>query len=391
MERRTETLLLFGLGLLALAVWLCGWLSHPLGVHSPFGGYWASGQAANAGGNPYAVFPQTSVSRYPDHGVLVPVADVNLNPPCLLPLFQLLALGSLRSFGIALTAVSFLTLAVVGVALLRRGQPTGYFTIVWLLISAPVIETFRAGQVYLLLLLFGTAMLLAAERKAWAAAGIALGLLAGCKPVFAPAILILFCARHYRVALYAAGSAALMTLWPIAAYGPRIYLQWLNALSGDMHWLGIHDVSIPALWHRFGWPRTGEALAVAMLVGGCAWAWKTRPVFQPAVCVALTVSLLISPLTWIHYLLALAPWLLTAPRSRALTTALALALVPTALWNPSSATGSSNVAMGLCALFYLFPALILACGHGVNCGVGVLFHSMAHSVDPHGTGGDVAA
>jgi alpha-1,2-mannosyltransferase len=371
MERRAELLLVFGLGLAAMAVALFGWLSHPLGAHNPFSGYWASGQAANRGGNPFAVLPQTTSSRYPNHGALVPVPDVNLNPPCLLPLFQLLALGSQQSFGIGMTTASFLALALTGVLLLRRGPPTGYLTIVWLLLSAPVVETFRAGQVYFLLLLLGMAAFVAGERRAWAAAGVALGLLAACKPVFAPAILVLFCARHYRVALYAAGSATMMALWPVAVYGPRIYLQWLHALSGDMHWLGIHDVSIPALFHRLGWPHTGEFLAAAILLAACAWAWKTRPDFQPAIVVGLAVSLLASPLAWIHYILALAPWLLTAPRSRVLTSALVLALVPTALWNPASAAGSSIVAMVLCALFYLAPALVLVWHCAANASAAV--------------------
>ena len=52
---------------------------------SIFGSYWASGNEANHGLNPYAVYPVTHVSHSHGQPTLI---DLNLNPPALIPPMQ---------------------------------------------------------------------------------------------------------------------------------------------------------------------------------------------------------------------------------------------------------------------------------------------------------------
>lgn len=73
-----------------------------------FGSYWASGRAMHFGQNPYGVYPETFRSNFTFFGGPASFPDVNLNPPCLLPLFYLMSNLTLVHFAVVWTICSAL-------------------------------------------------------------------------------------------------------------------------------------------------------------------------------------------------------------------------------------------------------------------------------------------
>ena len=53
--------------------------------------YWESGSAAARGANPFAPFPNEPTAHMMAMGEQYDVLDLNLNPPCVLPVFQALS------------------------------------------------------------------------------------------------------------------------------------------------------------------------------------------------------------------------------------------------------------------------------------------------------------
>jgi hypothetical protein len=74
--------------------------------------------------------------------------DLNFNPPCMLPLFQLLAHLPIQQFTVVWTLTMGLFFAA-GVALLARNHPALQARqIFWMLLSIPTISTIVVGQIY---------------------------------------------------------------------------------------------------------------------------------------------------------------------------------------------------------------------------------------------------
>ncbi len=107
-----------------------------------FGTLWASGHAAISGLNPYVDYPQT----YQNGPAMGP--DLNLNPPFVLPLLQLLSHLPIQQFTLVWTLLMGMFYAA-GTALLGRNVPTLQARqLFWLLLSVPTIVTLGAGQIY---------------------------------------------------------------------------------------------------------------------------------------------------------------------------------------------------------------------------------------------------
>ncbi len=284
--------------------------SLPGGSLMDFGSFVASGRAAAEGGNPYGIHPLTFHVSLPGFEAWNP----NLNPPISAILFQ--------AFDWAEPALSFRIWWWVSVALyglvvallaLRYGGSPGRAAVIalWALGLAGFWDTLVLGQIYIPLVLAGVAAWLLLERGQAVAAGVLIGLVVAMKPNFAVWPALLFLAGHLRPALAAGVTAALASALPLAVYGPEIYRQWLALVASDADRAAfLTNASFAGLAARIGLPGLAMPVAILLLAGGALWAWRRRPDMMRASGIALIVSLLASPLAWIHYTLFLAPVLL---------------------------------------------------------------------------------
>lgn len=269
-----------------------------------YASFWASGAAASAGLDPYAVCPLTNRSPDGQH------AFVNLNPPILLPLFQAFALLEVGSGRLLWFALSLL-LYGAAVLLLARAEPGTTPTLVaWALSLAPFWAGLALGQIYAALTLGTVGAWLLLRRGRDRAGGLLLGLLVASRPFFAlwPALLLLSGQR--RPALWAGASALGLTGLGALLYGPTTTLRWLETLAGPSTrpWLGWPlNVSLVGLAERLGLPALGLPLA-ALLVGGLlVWAVRARPDREQAGALALVGMLLAAPISWVYYVAFLLP------------------------------------------------------------------------------------
>ncbi|MCC7364324.1 MAG: DUF2029 domain-containing protein [Dehalococcoidia bacterium] len=286
-----------------------------------FGSFWASGDAANHGLDPYAVYERTF--RLGPDAVPAP----NLNPPVSVYPFQLLARlepALARDLWVAAGLAAF----VLAVALLLRAYPREQTSAaLWALGLAGLWHTLELGQVYLFLALAATvAWLLLRDRDDWRA-GLALGLVAAVKPQFALWPLLLLLRRDWR----AGGTGLLVAaaLWavPLALEGPGVYRSWLAATPGLLPantWPG--NSSFLALCGRLEVDEAALAMTGVAIAAAAAVTWRRRPARPCVSILALVLALLAGPITWPGYTLLLLPALFAHGWRRSLPAVLLLAV-----------------------------------------------------------------
>jgi hypothetical protein len=322
--------------------------------------YWASGWAASRGLNPYAAYPETFRSNLSPFGGPASTPDFNLNPPCLLPLFQALSHLSITNFVVAWTAGSFLLLIATVAMLLWHRPDMQRRQIVWLLLAAPALETLLTYEDYFLLFLLAAVAWISLQRKRELAAAIAIGLLVAIKPTFAfwPAFLFLRGSR--RLALQATVVITLASIFPVLLYGPHIYRLWVNALANDPHWFAPVDIAITPYFRRLGLYPLGMVLAWALALF-LAWRiWRTKPDNETATGIALCASVLCAPLAWFTYILPAAPGFVSRRWSTSSNVAAALLLIPSIL--PTSLLQGSRTSLALAGGIYFAAVWIILAG-----------------------------
>ncbi len=237
--------------------------------------------------------------------------EINLNPPTLFPLFQLFAQIDTLVGKFAWLAISVASYLACVWAL--RRSPT--LQVAWLFICPLAVFVFVIGQIYFVLFILATglALFLRRGRSDWAA--VLLGILVAIKPNFATCAAMFFVAGYRREAVIAGAVAAVAFLVPVLLYGADIYRLWFEAMATDSHYLFTNNTTIPAVMRRFG---VGGANLV--VVGGAilslAWAYRRRPDAYDLMPVALTASILFSPLAWLEYLLVVVPFFVDRPWRR---------------------------------------------------------------------------
>ena len=290
-----------------------------------YGSLWTSGWAATQGLNPYASYAATWVFRRSG----LSIVDLNLNPPLLLPLFQVVASADIVFGARCLVAIS--TIAFVAmVAILLRNTPAGATRtqILWLFVAPAFQDTLELGQIYILLFCLSSTAWLCLMRGRATAAGLAIGCLVALKPTFLIWPVYLFLAGHRRLAVLAAATASSLTILSVAVYGPGVALEWLAALAGDHHGIIPTDASLQGYWLRLDLPRLGSAMAAALVLGCGVRVWRRRPDGLEASGLAIAVAILAAPLSWFHYTLFLVPALLARPWGRTLHAAALLLCIP---------------------------------------------------------------
>jgi hypothetical protein len=270
-----------------------------------FGSFYASGQAAERGLDPYDVYPLTLDAGLGREGG----AAVNLNAPISLPLFQALTLldpVSARRGWFVVTLVAFGATLV----LLMWAYPSfrGPLVVAWGLLLTGFVETLLLGQVYALLALVSTAAWLLLRRQRWVAAGGLIGFVVAFKPNFLVWPVLLFVAGHRRAGVAAVVAAVAFALVPVLVYGPVVYAQWLAALRLEAANAAVANASLLGWLTREGAPTVAGIVAGgALLVGLAVWAWRCRPSVTATSGAALAGLLLASPLAWVGYTLFLLP------------------------------------------------------------------------------------
>jgi Glycosyltransferase family 87 len=322
------------------------------------GTFWTSGSAAARGENPYAANPETYTNRVQVLGRQWIVADFNLNPPCVLPLFQALSHLSIQKFAVVWTIGSCLLLFGTVALLMWHLPGMQKRQIVWLMLAASVFDTLLELQIYFLLFFLAALVLLFfdSERK-WAAA-IAIGLLVAIKPTLAFWPLFLYLGGHRKLALRSLAVTLAVTAAPLLFYGPSIYRQWFSALASDTHWLYPINIAIPAFFARLGLRSVGLPIA-AILAAFLAWIiWKTKPTVITISGIAICAAILCAPLAWVDYTLVLAPYFVSRRWTIPSTAAAILLMVPTAYINIMSSS-SGRLWISLASGIYLAAMCII--------------------------------
>ncbi len=290
-----------------------------------YGSFWTSGWAATRGLNPYASYAATWV--YHRNGLHI--VDLNLNPPLLLPLFQLFASVDIVLGARCLVATSTIAFVVTAASLLRS-TPAGTtgLKILWLFMAPAFQDTLGLGQIYVLLFCLSATAWLCLMRGRATAAGMAIGCLVALKPTFLIWPVFLFLGGHRRLAVVAAVTTSGLTLLSVAIYGPGVAVEWLAALAADHHSVIPTDASLQGYWLRLDIPRLGSVLAALLVLGCGVLVGRRRPDALDASGLAIAVTILAAPLSWFHYTLLLIPALLARPWGRTLHAAALLLCIP---------------------------------------------------------------
>lgn len=290
--------------------------------------YWSYGLAAAQGTNPYAPNPLITPARFFALGQNRVVQDLNLNPPCLLPLLQVTSHLSLVRFGEVWSLCSAALLMLVVGLLLWDCPGLQSLQLVWLCLFSAVFDTFLGGQIYFVLLLLSTLTWICARRGMELAACIPLGLLVALKPTTAFWPIFLFLSRRRRLSVNSICVSVLTSLVPVVLYGPIVYRQWLSALKNDPHWIIPTDIAVPAYFARMGLKGVGTALAVAMIAWLAHVVWTRKPSLRTTSGIALCATILFAPMAWSDYSIMLAPVFVARAWGKLQTTAALLLMIP---------------------------------------------------------------
>jgi hypothetical protein len=294
----------------ALLLWLvciAPTLSRGTGLNSRFGTFWASGAAAARGANPYAAYPETFLADWRNFHGAAASAELNLNPPCTLPLLQMLARAPMRRFAARWTVAAFF-LMLAGVALLLWDRPQmQHRQVLWLMLNIMVFDSIVGAENYCELFLLATLGIVLARRgRGWLAA-VAIGLLVALKPtvIFWPLLLLI--GGHARLAWRSFIITVFVSLAPLLIYGPRVYIQWLGALRGDPHWIVPLDIALIPFFRRLGLEPLGVAAALALFLFLAVFVRRRSLDVVPVSIFGLCSMILCAPLAWTDYVLMLAP------------------------------------------------------------------------------------
>jgi alpha-1,2-mannosyltransferase len=274
----------------------------------------AAGAAWTEGSNPYAI----------------PGRDQNLLTPLWLPALGLLAHADLAETArLWRLASGVLYLMATAILLRRSAYPSSPLRLAWILAFAGLWYTLLFAQIYVVILWLVALAWLTLDRGRDVLAGLCIGLLIALKPNFALWPVLLFVAGHRRVSAIALGAGIGLSAVPLVAYGPGVYVDWLRALAANatLAYFPL-NASVFGVAARLGVSWLSWPLAVGMVLSVAWILWCSRPRPLETSAVALTVTLLISPLAWVGYSVALLPALLWRPWTRLLALAAGLFVVP---------------------------------------------------------------
>lgn len=291
------------------------------------GSFHASGWAASRGLNPYGVYPLTW-EFHPDTFQQLPLFhDVNLSPPCMMPLFSLLARFPLRAEVVWWTAISALLFVVTAALILAvlKGHVQKR-QVLWLLLSATVLDTLKMGQDYALLFLLVTLIWLLTLRGHRIATAILIGIVVAIKPNLGLWPVLMFVAGRRRQAAISSITALALSVYPIFVYGPSIYSEWLRGSAVGPHWIYTTDISFAGIFSRLGVRPVGIAVAILCAAALVYFVRRVKPSELHVAGIAVCAGIMCSPLAWYLYVIFAAPFFVALGRWGRLETVAAILL-----------------------------------------------------------------
>jgi hypothetical protein len=302
--------------------------------HRVLGTYWASGDAANRGLDPYS--PQPLTLRVPVPSLGIRMLDPNLNPPITLPLFQALAHLPIATAAYGWMGASYLLFVLSGGILIAAHPAMQKRQAIWIVLSGPVFATLALGHIYAPLLLLAVLMWMALRRGRVTAAALCLAAVVSLRPIFLLWPVFLALRGHRRLAWQSLAFVVALSLLPVVVYGPVIYIEWLHAIGHDQHYVFFTDIALSALGHRFGYPRIGWTLSA--LTGTVCAIIAARRRRTPIQMLSILSACLCAPLSWTLYLMLTYPWMVERRWNWRRGTAALLLLIPDAVFFVMRAT-----------------------------------------------------
>jgi hypothetical protein len=324
---RTIPIGMLSSALLVLIVWNLA-RALPTPILFDFGSFVASGRAAAQGLDPYGIYPPLTFR------VVLPGFETwnpNLNPPALLPLFQLFGWFDPHQAFRIWWSVSFAAyVAVLALLASHYMRKSWLLPVMWALALAGFWDTLVLGQIYTPLVLCAVAGWLLLDRGHSMLAGLAIGVVVAAKPNFAAWPLLLLAAGHMAPAAAALSTAALLSLVPVGLYGPEVYRQWFEVIADDAgRALFLTNASLPGILARAGLKPLAAVAAFAVMAALGAWVLRRRSDALQASALGLIGALVSSPLAWVHYTLFLLPiFFFLGPRNGWILAAALLLLIP---------------------------------------------------------------
>lgn len=304
---------LVGLPLLAVSVTLM--LVHTHGYHIDLEVYRLGVQTWLAGGDPYGPLPPT-------------ISGLGL--PFIYPIFAAIVLApfALVPWTVAWVSLFVLSLASLGVTLYvtaLRAWPAGgrggalsvaTLALPLLLWIEPVLETIEFGQVNLILMALVAVDVLAPRPSRWAPwpRGMLVGIAAAIKLTPAAFVLFFLLRRDARAAVVAAVTGVLATALGFLVDWQASATYWFggpaSGVSGSVFYTNETVQAVVARWGVHGPLLTGIWLVATVVL--LVLAVPTIRRADPAVAMSATAAfmLLVSPTSWSHHWVWIAPALI---------------------------------------------------------------------------------
>jgi hypothetical protein len=238
----------------------------------------------------------------------------------------------------AVLAWNLLSLALFAFSLLAIARALAIPVCIWslfpllalALVCGPLRVQVVMGQFNLVLLLFFTCIWLADRNDRPFLAGMLLGVATAVK--LFPGLFFLYFAAQRRWKTIVAGIVALglVTVLTVSVLGTRCYVDYFNQVIPSVNQYRSYapNISVWGFWYKLFDPndgylynlaplcesplsaRLGSLASSALIVASCVWvAWRSTSRLQrdQAFAITMIATLLVSPISWDHYLLLLTP------------------------------------------------------------------------------------
>lgn len=300
---RPITKLLFSI---ACAMSLAQALQHSLpdGRLMDFGSFWDSGRAVIEGKNPYTWGQHTFIVKIDQKTVF----NYNLNPPPSLLFFAPLGYIEPDLIYIPLYTISLFLFASVLFAVARTiGTEDRKLFLVWGMCLPILWDTLKLGQIYVFLAALAFYTYIAILHKQRFLGALWMGILVSVKPNFG-AILLFGNSRDWiRTAIWVAATIVGINLVSASLFGFDVYIRWYEAVTRDISRLAFPtNISIPGIAFRLTNTPVAWIVTPICLVAGLYLVRNTTHL-QTRLKIGFLVSILASPIGWVHYLLVSFP------------------------------------------------------------------------------------
>src|SRR5688500_4124058 len=277
-----------------------------------FGSFYASGLKSQNGENPYDPNSEfifdINFSRVGAGGKMM-----NLNPPISVVFFRALSYFDPHQSLIIWQIASVILYAGAVITLARYYRKNITPTkIIWAFTLAGFWHTVVLGQIYSVLLLLTALGWILLQKRKYAWAGLAIGLVVAIKPNFVIWPIFLLASGYYVTFLAAAVCGLIVSAIPIIFYGTKIYSQWLEASTLRIETLMMPgNNSIVGLTSRFQNMNLGIILSVvavaALLIVSTSKKSNNLESSERISALGILASLLASPISWTGYTILLLP------------------------------------------------------------------------------------